>query len=127
MKKLGLITARPKNFDEFLEKEDLNENLKYMASRKDWLLTEKQASKAEAVIDKIPTDELPECEQIDSEHCKVGDFIRKETFEDKYDDEKEEILGGLKDGDILAYCWNDITTWWKRRKNNDGDGLVRIK
>lgn len=98
---------------------------KYVTSRKRWLNEHK--SKSEAVIDKIPTDELPECEQIDSEHCKVGDFIRKETFEDKYDDEKEEILGGLKDGDILAYCWNDITTWWKRRKNNDGDGLVRIK
>lgn len=98
---------------------------KYVTSRKRWLNEHK--SKSETVIDKIPTDELPECEQIDSDHSKVGDFMSKETFEDKYDDEKGEILGGLKDGDILAYCWNDITTWWKRRKNNDGDGLVRIK
>ena len=38
------------------------------------------------------------------------------------------ILGGLKDGDVLAYCCIDgVTTWWKRRKDKDGDGLIRIQ
>lgn len=98
---------------------------KYVTSRGRWLNEHK--SKSEDVIDKIPADQLPQCEQVDAEQSKVGDFISKEQFKDMYDDEKEEILAGLKDGDMLAYCWNSVTTWWKRRDNKDGNGLIRIR
>lgn len=125
-------TRRPRNFDEFWEaslKEGLDCEHKYVISKKDWLAIKE--SKAEALIDKIPVEELPKCEQIDTEHSKVGDFLPADLFTDMYD-EKGEILGGLKDGDLLAYCCLDgATTWWKVRKdtksNNSKDGLVRIK
>lgn len=117
--------ARPRNFDEFLAKEGLNENLKlkYLTSRKDWL----NESKAETVIDRIPTSELPECEKIDAEHSKIGDFIARNTFEDIYEDEKTVILDELKEDGILCYSFNDVRTWWKRKIDKEGDGLVRIK
>lgn len=123
---------RPRNFDEYLEEsikeEGLNRENKYVASMNNWLKLKE--SKAENVIDKIPVDELPNCEQIDVNNSKIGDFISKEQFEELYDDEKGELLGGLKnEGDILAFCFNDNTTWWKRRIDDKegGDGLVRIK
>lgn len=130
--KKELLSTRPKNFDEFWEaslKEGLDCEHKYVTSRKDWLKAIKE-SKAENVIDKIPVDELPKCEQIDVKNSKIGDFISKEQFEELYDDEKGELLGGLKkDGDMLAYCINGSTTWWKRRieDKEGGNGLVRIK
>ena len=128
--KKELLNTRPRNFDEFWEASLLKEGLdceqKYVTSRKDWLKAIKE-NKTEAVIDKISADELPKCEQIDAEHSKVGDFLPADLFTDMYDD-KGEILGGLKDGDVLAYCCIDgVTTWWKRRKDKDGDGLIRIQ
>lgn len=122
------LKTRPRNFDEFWEasiKEGLDCEHKYVTSRKDWLNEHK--SKSESIIEKIPSDDLPKCEQIDAEHSKIGDFLSAEIFTDMYDD-KEDILGGLDDGDVLAYCCVDgATTWWKRRKDKDGDGLIRIR
>ena len=103
--------------------------LKSLSEKADEYNKKLKESKAENVIDKIPVDELPNCEQIDVNNSKIGDFISKEQFEELYDDEKGELLGGLKkDGDMLAYCINGSTTWWKRRiEEEGGNGLVRIK
>lgn len=99
--------ARPRNFDEFLAKEGLNENLKlkYLTSRKDWLLNESKA-KAETVIDRIPADQFAE------------------MF-----DEDGEILGNIEEGVLAYHCIDGTITWWKRRKNtkNGDDGIIRIK
>lgn len=122
-----LLSTRPKNFDEFWEaslKEGLDCEHKYVTSRKDWLTALKE-NKAEAVIDKIPADQLPECDDI--QHSKVGDFMSREKFEEMYDDEKERLIDNLKDGSMLAYSGADGVTWWKRRDNKDGDGLIRIR
>lgn len=120
---------RPRNFDEYLEesikKDGINSEHKYVTSRKDWLKALKE-SKAEAVIDKIPADQLPECDDIKS--SKVGDFMSREKFEEMYDDEKERLIDNLKDGSMLAYSGADgVVTWWKRRDNKEGDGLIRIR
>lgn len=121
--------ARPKNFDEFLAKDGLNENLKlkYLTSRKDWLLNESKA-KAEAVIDKLPADQLPQCKGIDSEHSKVGDFFPADQFTEMFDEDGE-ILGNIEEGVLAYHCIDGTITWWKRRKNikNGDDGIIRIK
>lgn len=127
MDKKLLKTTRPKNFNEFWEaslQEGLDCEHKYVTSRKDWLSALKE-SKAEAVIDKIPADQLPECDDIKS--SKVGDFMSREKFEEIYDDEKERLIDNLKDGSLLAYSGADGVTWWKRRDNKEGDGLIRIQ
>lgn len=128
MDKKQLTTTRPRNFDEFW-KASLQEGLdcehKYVTKREDWQKALKESKTAENVVDKISADQLPECEDIKS--SKVGDFMGREKFEDMYDDEKERLIDNLKDGSMLAYSGADGVTWWKRRKNNDGDGLIRIR
>lgn len=97
---------------------------KFVTSRSNWL----KENKTESIIDKVPTDELPECEDI--EKSKVGDFLSKKSF-DLYDDDGA-IWDELEDNSVM--CYNLLSgnqTWWKVRKdtksNNSKDGLVRIK
>lgn len=118
---------RPKivPFEEFLSETMKDDTIseKYVIGRRKWIVNE---AKAKQILDKIPSDELPKCEQIDADHSKVGDFIDRDTFTDVYD-ENGEIIDGLGVGGLLCFCWNSSMTWWKRRKGENGDGLVRVK
>lgn len=96
---------------------------RHIVSRSNWL----KENKTSNIIDKIPSDELPECEDI--EKSKVGDFLSKKSF-DMYDDGA--VWDELEDNSIM--CYNSVSgkqTWWKIRKdtksNNSKDGMVRIK
>lgn len=98
---------------------------RHIISRSNWLNALKE-NKSESIIDQVPTDELPECE--DFEKSKVGDFLSKKSF-DVFDDEGT-IWEELEDNGVM--CYNSVSgnqTWWKVRKDNKSskDGLVRIK
>lgn len=115
---------RPGTFEEFREQTIGNEySQKYVIPREKWM----KESKAAMILDKIPIAELPEAENLDPDHSKVGDFISNGDFEDLYDDDGE-LLDALGDKGLLCYCsMLDVKTWWKIKKDEDGDGLVRIK
>lgn len=123
------MPTRPRTFDEFWEQsvksEGLNENMKYLTNRNDWLKSLKE-NKAKDILEKIPSDDLPHCD--DFEHSKVGDFISQSDFQDLYDDEQSQIWNGLKDGVLCYHLATGEKTFWQIKKDEDGDkdGLVRI-
>lgn len=121
--------ARPRNFDEFfvesIKKEGINGEMRYLTSRDKWI----SENKARKVLDKIPTEDLPHCEQIDADHSKVGDFIDKKTFEETYDEDGA-VLDELGDNGVLCYAFTNIETktWWAIKNEKGGiSGLYRIK
>lgn len=119
---VGAKTRRPRNFDGFLSLIDEdNYSLKYLSARDVWL----KENRAKHILDKIPSSELPECE--DFNESKVGDFISRGNFEDTYD-ETGEVYDALGENGILCYIFNDEQSWWKIKKDKEGtDGLVRFK
>lgn len=106
------IYSRPKDFDEFWEKHQDDGN-KYIVSRDNWL----NENKAKNVIDKISSDNLPKCQDL--QDSKVGDFIDKGTFQDLYDEDRT-IWDGLSDDKgILCYSFNDVQSWWQIKKDKE--------
>lgn len=113
------ISRRPHNFDEFCAKH-ISEELKYIISREELL---SEGKKAKEVLSEISSSELPQCESLNPDQSKIGDFISRSSFEDIYD---EEIYDNIEKG-VLCYIFNDEQTWWQIKKDNEGEGLVRIK
>lgn len=86
---------------------------------------ESEQEKVQKVLDKLDADELPLADGLEAEHSQVGSFIPTEDIEEIYDEEAEEIIHQMKEGDILVYYWN-TPIWWQKKGGKE-DGLVRIK
>lgn len=99
-------------FEQFItlsQSEEISE--KHITSRNNWI----RENKTESIIDKVPSDELPECK--DFEKSKVGDFMTKDSF-DVFDDDGA-IWSEMEDNSVM--CYNSVSgkqTWWKIRKDN---------
>lgn len=117
-------------FEDFLNdklkntNEPLNE-MKYLTGREKYV-TENNAH-AQKVLDKLNTKDLPEAEGLDSKLSQVGSFISSDEIVELYGDDFEGILDRLGENGMLVYSWGNTTTWWQRKIDSDGDGLVRVE
>lgn len=100
-----------------------NNAMKNLTGRKQFV----KESNAQEVLDKLNTKDLPEAEGLDSKVSQVGSFISSDEIVEIYGDDYEGILDRLGENGMLVYSWGDETTWWQRKSDSDGDGLVRVE
>lgn len=121
-------TIRP--FDDFMNdtlkntNEPLNE-MKYLTGREQFV--KESNAHAQKVLDKLNTKDLPEAEGFEYKASQVGSFISSDEIVELYGDDFEGILDRLGENGMLVYLLGNNTTWWQRKKDSDGDGLVRVE
>jgi hypothetical protein len=120
-------------FDDFMKNAMLKEDgkineMKYLTGREK-LINENNAVKAEMVLSKLNSKDLPEAEGLDCKNSQVGSYMSADEISELYGDEFGGILKHLGKDGMLVYCWGKETAWWQRKIDGDGDdgGLVRVE
>lgn len=120
-------------FDDFMKSAMLKEDgkineMKYLTGREKFI-NENNAVKAEMVLSKLSSKDLPEAEGLDCKNSQVGAYMSADEISELYGDEFGGILKHLGKDGMLVYCWGKETAWWQRKIDGDGDdgGLVRVE
>ena len=118
-------------FDAFVNKALNKEDeaiyeMKYLTGRQQYV-NESKVTHAERVLKVLSTKDLPEADGLDCKNSQVGSFISSDEIVELYGDSYEGILDRLGDDGMLLHSWGDETAWWQKKKDEDGEGLVRIE